>query len=737
VLKRSASDAGSQSFNDGPHNQHKSGFNRNVKKRNETVIGDLNSYIATSHIINVSLLRNLENQKPKNALFMYKKLTMMIIAGVLGSSVANAQQNGYINSTDQRLEYIEPVQLKQAPSISRSEPVGIDELERDLMLNLADIYRQHVLALDAQVNGDLVSAEKYIIDALTSFQGILEENPEVQSNRRVAELYRTLIAEYQAFYGITDPIGEPEGDIFAALNEMFNLSDDFVDSEYFVLPEHITVNKTQVPLILNRQVQNQIAFLAYRRPDTMARWLERSAVYFPMMRQIFQEEGVPLELIHLSMVESGLVPVAASRARAVGLWQFIQSTGAMYGLEVNWWIDERRDPVKSTRAAARHLKDLYEYWNDWHLALANYNVSTRRMRQSIQLAGGQRDYWAIFPYLPRETRGYVPIYIAATLIATNPQDFGFEPKYDAQPYAFDVVEIEGSVDLNILAEAAGITTQELKSLNPELLRWATPPGKAPYPLKIPSGTKDSFVENYKNIPESARKELLVHTVSRGESLGVIANRYSVTVRDIYAANERLTTTIHPGQEIIIPVPQGSNVAISANMPSRARNAATSGTSGTSGTRSTSANSTTATNVVAPPNTARVTYTVKSGDTIGHISEWFETDSFRIRGWNNTSNSIRVGQRLALFVPASRLDEFERINSMSFNEKQSMVRNRRSGGGSGAVASNTTSGSATYTVQRNDNLSSIARAHGTTVQQLRQLNNLRNDRINVGQVLRVR
>lgn len=659
---------------------------------------------------------------------MYKKLTLMLLAGVVGPSVAQAQQNGYNSSTDQRLEYIEPVQLKQDPSIPRSQPVGIDELERDLMQNLADIYRQHVLALDAQVNGDLVSAEKYIIDGLTAFQSIIEEYPEVQSNRRVAELYRTLIAEYQAFYGITDPIGEPVGDVFAALNEMFNLSDDFVESEYFVLPENIGVEKTEVPLIMNRQVQNQIAYLAYRRPEIMARWLERSAIYFPMMREIFEDEGVPLELIHLSMVESGLVPVAASRARAVGLWQFIQSTGAMYGLEVNWWIDERRDPVKATRAAARHLKDLYEYWNDWHLALANYNVSTRRMRQSIQLAGGQRDYWAIFPYLPRETRGYVPIYIAATLIASNPQDFGFEPRYDAQPYKFDVVDIEGSVDLNMLAQAAGITTQELRNLNPELLRWATPPGKSAYPLKIPVGTKETFLENYKNLPETARKELLVHTVSRGESLGIIANRYSVTVRDIFAANERLNTTIFPGQEIVIPVPEGSNVAISANMPSRARSASSGSTS-----RTTSSNS----NVVAPANTARVTYTVKSGDTVGHIAEWFDTDAFRVRGWNNISNSIRVGQRLTVFVPASRLSEFEQINSMSFNEKQAMVRNRRSGGGTTNVAANTSSGAETYTVRRNDNLSNIARAHGTTIQRLRQLNNLRNDRIYVGQVLRLR
>jgi membrane-bound lytic murein transglycosylase D len=658
---------------------------------------------------------------------MYQKITLLLLSCAFFTPVVFAQQSDLDNVSDLRLDYIEPVNLKQAPSTPKSVPVGIDELERDLLQMLANIYRQHVLSLDAQINDDLVSAEKYIIDGLTAFQSIIEEYPEVQSNRRVAELYRTLMAEYQSFYGITEPIKESEGDIFAALNEMFNLSDNYLDNEYFVLPENLDVKKTEVPLILNKQVQNQIAYLAYRRPEIMTRWLERSAVYFPMMREIFEDEGVPLELIHLSMVESGLVPVAASRARAVGLWQFIQSTGAMYGLEVNWWIDERRDPVKSTRAAARHLRDLYEYWNDWHLALANYNVSTRRMRQSIQLAGGQRDYWAIFPYLPRETRGYVPIYIAATLIATNPEDFGFEPKYDAAPFRYEVVEIEGSVDLNLLAEAAGLTTQELKSMNPELLRWATPPGTKPYPLKIPIGTKESFTTNYEKIPASARKELLVHKVSRGESVGLIASKYSVTVRDIFSSNEGLTTTIHPGQEIIIPVPQGSNIAISANNPSRARTASTGRSSTSSGTSS---------NVVAPPNSARMTYTVKKGDTIGHIAEWFETDAFRIRGWNNTTNNIRVGQRLTVFVPASRQSDFEQVNSLSFDQKQALVRNRRSSGSS-SVASSVTSSAASYTVKRNDNLSGIASSHGTTVARLRSLNNLSNDRIYEGQVLKVR
>lgn len=652
---------------------------------------------------------------------------ILLFSPIVGHSQQSTNTNGGL--TDYRLEYIEPINFGPRAEIARPEPVGVDEIERELLHNIANIYRMHVLSLDAQLNSDLISAEKYIIDGLTSIQNLLDEYPEAQSNKRLAELYRTVMIEYQSFYGITEPIRESEGDIFAVLSEMFSLDEDVFESDFFVIPENVTnKKKSDVPLIINQQVQNQIAYLAYRRPEIMSRWLERSAVYFPMMREIFREEGVPEELIHLSMVESGLVPIARSHARAVGLWQFIQATGASYGLEVNWWIDERRDPEKSTRAAARHLKDLYAYWNDWHLALANYNVSPRRMRSSIQLAGGVRDYWAIFPYLPRETRGYVPIYIAATLIALNPEDFGFEPKFDAEPYRYEVVPVQGSVDLNVLAQAAGITTAELKNLNPELLRWATPPGVSAYPLKIPVGSKGKFEEAYKQIPESARRELLVHTVSRGQSLGVIANRYSVTVRDIFAANERLTTTIHPGQEIVIPVPQGSNVAISANSPSRARTAAT----GSSGSSATAASSS-----ATPSNSARIVYTVKTGDTMGHIAEWFATPASNIRSWNNTTNNIRVGQRLVVFVPSSRQAEFERINSMNFNQKQAMLRERRSGGGTTASNVATASTPQTYTVRPNDNLWEIARRHNTTVNNLKQINNLRSDRLNVGQVLRIR
>ncbi len=633
------------------------------------------------------------------------------------------------------LFHVNRADLMRYPGYERPDPsvfgkdISIDaaegetnRLSSEMLQRLAYIYRGHLLALEAQINDDLVSAEEYITEGLYAIQSLMDDHPEIRNRRQFSELYRTIMTEYQEFYGITDSLVDVQGEIFQVHQELMMAEEgDWFDKQMFVLPEDLEIGKTQVPLIRNRQVNNHIAYLTVRRPEIMERWLQRSARYFPMMREIFREENVPEELVHLAMIESGLVPTARSHARAVGMWQFIYATGSVYGLEVNWWIDERRDPVKATRAAARHLRDLHEYWNgDWHLALANYNVSTRRMLRSVRSAGGVRNYWEIYPFLPRETRGYVPGFIAATLVAMNPEDFGFERHYDAEPYEYDIAEVHGSVELSVLAECAGISTQELQYLNPELLRWATPPGEEPYPLKIPKGSKEAFMLAYNEIPEEKRtNDLVIHTVKRGETLGLIANRYGTSVRSLYQANEGLSSIIHPGQDLVIPIPGGSNIAIRSDEPSRAQTARLQATS-----QAPAAN--------RPANSAAVTYVVKSGDTVGHIAEWFDTQAWRIRSWNNVGNLIRPGQRLTIYVPAHLRDQYAQINQMSRTE-----RNRFSVSASSTrVAISGDGDYRTYTVQTNDNLSVIARSFNTSVQAIQRLNNLQSTRIYVGQTLRI-
>ena len=609
-------------------------------------------------------------------------------------------------------------QDNQTPAEDKESP----SLSKEVLQRFAHIYRVHLLSMEAQINDDPASAEEYITDGLMGLQNLMDDHPEVRNSRQFAELYRTVMTEYQEFYGISESIIDVEGEIFEVHEDLMRMEEeDWFDTKTFILPEDLEVGKTQVPLIRNEQVNNHIAYLTVRRPEIMDRWLERSARYFPMMRNIFREEGVPEELVHLAMIESGLVPTARSHARAVGMWQFIYATGSVYGLEVNWWIDERRDPVKATRAAARHLRDLHEYWNgDWHLALANYNVSTRRMLSSVRRAGGERNYWEIYPYLPRETRGYVPGFIAATLVAMNPEDFGFESRYEAEPYEYDIAEINGSVELSLLADCADISTQELRDMNPELLRWATPPGDEPYPLKIPKGSKDRFMEAYKEIPEDKRmNDLVIHSVKRGETLGLIANRYGTSVRALYQANEGLSSVIHPGQDIVIPVPEGGNVAIRSDEPSRAQTARTARSTQTSSSNK-------------PANSAAVAYVVKSGDTVGHIAEWFDTQAWRIRSWNNISNLIRPGQRLTIYVPKHLQQHYAKLDDMSRSERDSFS----AADAAAQMADGSDGDYRTYTVQPNDNLSNIAGSFNTTVREIQNLNNLSSTRIYAGQTLRI-
>lgn len=625
------------------------------------------------------------------------------------------------------LPYANPL-TENPENVSMAEaPLQLEELDREILRKISDTYRLQVLAIDAQVQGDLVQAERYINEAFGAIQTLMEEYPEVQSNRRFAELYRSVMAEHGEFYGITEARSETEGDIFTIQEELFSDQDDWI-AEGYALPDNLTINQTNVPLIQNQHVNRHLMYYTLRRPDVMERWLERSEYYFPMMKEIFADEGVPEELIHLSMIESGLVPTARSWASAVGLWQFIRATGAVYGLEVNWWVDERRDPVKSTRAAAQHLRDLHDIWGDWHLALANYNLSPRGLRRAINAAGGVRDYWVAYPYLPRETRGYVPGYIAATMIAMNPVEFGFESNYGGSAYSFDVAEVDGLMPLEDLADAAGITVQELRNYNPELLRWATPPG-GKYPLKLPSGIKDQFLAAYQEIPQENRvSEVAMHTVSRGETLGYIARRYGTSVRSLYDSNDGLSSVIHPGQTIVVPVAPGSREQIAAD---RAANRSTTSTQSSSNTSS---------QVQAPPNTTPMSYTVKSGDTIGHIAEWYDVRAWQIRAWNGVQNTIRVGQRLTLHVPSNRADYYSQVDGLTFAQKQEIERRQRAGENIYALRFDGTSSNGdtvTYTVRRNDTLGGIARRMGVSVADIQRENNISGTTIYAGQTLIIR
>ena len=374
-----------------------------------------------------------------------------------------------------------------------------------------------------------------------------------------------------------------------------------------------------IPLVRNKKVDQFIEYFKTKGRPQFEIWLDRLEVYGPMLSKIIDENNLPPELLYLAMIESGLNPKAHSKAAATGMWQFIYSTGKIYGLERNWYIDERRDPVKATKAACAYLTNLYEEFDNWYLALAAYNSGEGRIRRATRLHQTS-DFWQLHS-LPRETRNYMPYFLAATIMAKNPKDFGFVRKRNTdKALKYDVVSIEKSADLTVLAKAAGTSFKTLQSLNPELRQSATP-AKA-YQLKIPTGMKKKFIKNYNALPENERfaPQFITHRVRNGESLWYISRKYRVSQSDIASVNKiRNRNNLRIGQKLTIPVP-GMNIPRSSS-------------------------------VQMSSNHSKVIYKVRRGDTLGHIAEDYSTRASKIRQWNGMKYGQHIfpGQKLTLWV----------------------------------------------------------------------------------------
>ena len=352
-------------------------------------------------------------------------------------------------------------------------------------------------------------------------------------------------------------------------------------------------------------------------------WLRRYVQYKDLMLPILEQYDLPEELIVVSMIESGFDPKAISRAKAVGLWQFMYSTGKQYGLNRNWYIDERQDPIKSTHAAAKYFKDLYNEFEDWYLVLAAYNTGPGRVNRALKLHDTS-DYWQLYS-LPKDTKNYIPYYLSSAIILQNPEKYGFKiPK--SNPLRFDEVEIEKSSDLNVLAKAADTKVSTIKKLNPELRQPATP-NNGPYSLNIPFGKKESFYKKFNSIPDDEKfaVQKVEHRVQKGENLTSIAAKYRVLKADLQTINNITNANnIRIGQILKIPVKGG----IYANYPEK------------------------------------IIYKVKVGDQLGFIAEKYNTRASEIRKWNGmeaNDSTIYPGQKLTLFVKGQPVKDTPKKN----------------------------------------------------------------------------
>jgi len=321
-----------------------------------------------------------------------------------------------------------------------------------------------------------------------------------------------------------------------------------------------TENSNSLPVVSNAQVESWIRYFTTRGRQTLLRWMIRAESAQELMLPILAEQGMPPEFIYLAMIESGFVYTARSHARAVGPWQFMLPTARLYGLRVNHWVDERRDPEKATYAASSYLKDLYDQFGDWHLAMAAYNAGPGRIRGAIR-RGGTSDFWQLAErgFLPRETQNYVPKILAAIIIASNLEAYGFAVAANPNDLLPNTTAfLPRPVRLQELASQLGVSVSDIRKWNPELINDITPPlreEQTTYHLRLPPRYAQSFKSIEANLAYLEIRDVQMHRVQQGETLSHIARRYRVSIRDIMNVNPRIQPTrLRIGREIAIPIP---------------------------------------------------------------------------------------------------------------------------------------------------------------------------------------
>ena len=410
------------------------------------------------------------------------------------------------------------------------------------------------------------------------------------------------------------------------------------------IPDSVYISRLQklnpyISVPYNRIIRNHIVYYTQKMPEKMERILGLSAYYIPIFEEIFDQYDMPLELTAMAVIESALNPKAVSRARAKGMWQFMYSTAKRYGLTINSYVDERFDPIASAHAAARYLRDSYLIFGDWTLAIASYNCGAGNVNKAIRRSGGSKDFWEIYPYLPRETRGYVPSFFAALYAMRYYKEHNLTPEHIPMPPHTDTIKVNKMLHFEQIAHYTGASIEELRTHNPQYLHDIIPGTEKEYILQLPYQFTGAFIDHedeiyayndsvyfspaaLKQIQQSAEPSKIIHRVKRGETLSHIALRYGVSVKNIQRWNG-IGTRIREGQRLAIYT-KGNGPATSS--------------SSSSGKVNTSVSN------------GYVMYTVRSGDNLWNIAKKFSgvsvNDLQRLNGLSKNSK-IYPGKKLKI------------------------------------------------------------------------------------------
>jgi membrane-bound lytic murein transglycosylase D len=448
------------------------------------------------------------------------------------------------------------------------------------------------------------------------------------------------------------------------------------------------------------RVQYYLDFFRGPAHERFGIWLTRMPRYEAMIRGRLQKEGLPADLVYLALIESGFSNTATSRARAVGMWQFMKGTAKLYGLRVDSWVDERRDPYRSTDAAARHLRDLTSRFGSLYLAAAAYNAGAGKVSRGLgRLPDDDADsvntdatFFRLYDtkLLRRETKDYVPKLIAAALIAKEPQRYGFEVG-PSEAAAYDSLVVPDMTGLDVIARLADTTVAAIREMNPQYLRLATPPG-VPSIVRIPAGRGPATVAAYAEVPAARRVTFVEHFVARGETMGGIASRYHVSLRLLTDANPRVRgRALRLGQHIVVP----TGGALSSSVARRMSDP-----------------------VVPAASTASGFHRVKHGETLAGLAAEYDVTVSQLRKWNvlGESEGIRAGQRIRISAPGRQTPADElKVSTAGAQPAAPHI----------------------HVVRRGETLGGLARQYGVSVQALREANGLTaRDPIRAGLALRI-
>lgn len=422
----------------------------------------------------------------------------------------------------------------------------------------------------------------------------------------------------------------------------------------------------RIPLITSPKIERIIKYYQTEQKENFQQWLDNADYYQEAIVPILAKEGLPIDIFYLALIESGFKSNAYSRAHAAGPWQFIASTGAFYGLKRNWWVDERRDPIKASIAAAQFLSDLHDYFDDWYLAMAAYNCGQRNVNRAIRREG-TRDYWKLRT-LPRETKNYIPSFMAGMNIALNPEKYGFR-KAKSTKWEYEEVELNGSYELETLAKMIGIKAKELKEYNPELRRWVTPPNVEKYMLRVPKNKASVLAAKIKNVPKDQKlvQEFVTHRVRNGQNLSYIAKKYGTSVSSIVSANNiRNVNQLKIGQYLRIP----KNSYYTNKYVSNKSNTGV--------------------------------HTVKKGETLYDIARMYSVTLSDLRSRNNLYGTRFIYPGQKLYIPGLKAGETTTASSKTSDGKQNKV---------------------IHVVKKGESLSQIADKYKVSLSKVRYWNNI--------------